>query len=108
VVATLGVPAAKVDVAAPGCDFDRFKPLPAAEIAAFRARKGLPEHFWLYVGTLEPRKNLPTLLEAYADLPERPPLLLGGGKGWQYDEIFATIARRNLEGDVHWLGYLPA
>lgn len=108
VSATLGVDPARVDVAAPGCDFERFRPLPPAEVAAFRAQKGLPDRFWLYLGTLEPRKNLPTLLEAYADLPDRPPLLLGGGKGWQYEAIFATIERRNLGGDVRWLGYLPA
>ena len=109
-VASLRIDAAKVDVAAPGCDRRLYQPLPAQEIAAFRRRNDLPERFWLFVGTLEPRKNLPTLLEAYARLPEssRLPLLLGGGKGWLYQEIFATIERYHLGEQVRWLGYLAA
>jgi glycosyltransferase involved in cell wall biosynthesis len=110
VVDTLGIPADKVDVAAPGYNFDLYKPLSPEEVTVFRQRKGLPERFWLFLGTLEPRKNLPTLLEAYARLPkaERLPLLLGGGKGWKYNDIFATIERHHLNDSVRWLDYLPA
>lgn len=110
VVESLGIPADKVDVAAPGYNPDTFRPLPPQDIAAFRHKKNLPERFLLFVGTLEPRKNLPTLLQAYARLPEsvRVPLLLGGGKGWQYEDIFATIERLNLSDSVHWLDYLAA
>jgi len=105
--ATLGVPPEKIDVAAPGCDPQIFKPLPETDIAAFRSAKNLPERFWLFVGTLEPRKNLPTLLEAYAALPERLPLVIGGGKGWQYDDIFAAVERHSLKNDVHFAGFVP-
>lgn len=110
VVDSLGLAPDKVDVVVPGYDPAVFRPLPPAETEAFRQRKGLPDRFWLYVGTLEPRKNLTTLLEAYARLPqaERMPLLLGGGKGWQYDDIFATIERHQLADEVRWLDYLPA
>ena len=110
VIEQLGVAPEQVDVAAAGHDPARFRPLPAAEVAAFRREKGLPERFWLFVGTLEPRKNLPTLLQAYAALPahERPPLLLGGGKGWDYDEIFASVARLGLADSARWLGFLAA
>ncbi len=110
VIEHLGVAPTKVDVAAAGHDPARFHPLPPAATAAFRQEKGLPERFWLFVGTLEPRKNLLTLLQAYAALParERPPLLLGGGKGWGYDEIFASINRLGLADSVRWLGFLAA
>lgn len=110
VIDSLNIPADKVDVAAPGYNAEIFKPLPSEEVAEFRLRKNLPERFWLFIGTLEPRKNLPILLEAYANLPqnERPPLLIGGGKGWQYDEIFATVERRGLQNDVQFLGFVPA
>ena len=63
--ATFDIPADQIDVAVPGVD-PRFKPLPPAEVADFRVRAGLPERFLLFVGTLEPRKNLPVLLRAYA------------------------------------------
>ena len=74
----------------------------------FGSRKGLPERFWLFVGTLEPRKNLVTLLQAHAQLPERLPLLLAGGKGWDYEQIFATVERLGLGDSVHFPGYLAA
>lgn len=108
VVESLQIDPRKIDVAAPGYDPNVYRPLPVDAVEAFRQAKGLPERFWLFVGTLEPRKNLVTLLEAYAQLPERIPLLLGGGKGWQYDDIFATIERHQLQNEVQWLGFLPA
>src|SRR5690606_22272955 len=60
--------------------------------------------------TLEPRKNLVMLLEAYARLPaaERLPLVLGGGKGWLYADIFATIERYQLGDSVQHVGFIPA
>ena len=50
----------------------------------------------LHVGTLEPRKNLPRLIAAYAQLrrqlgQDTPPLVLAGARGWQYEEIFRAI-----------------
>jgi len=105
-----GIPAERIDVAFGGYDADRFKPLPAEQIAAFRARQGLPDRFWLFVGTLEPRKNLPTLIDAYAALPpsERLPLIIGGGKGWDYQAIFERVQQRGLGTDIHLPGFLPA
>lgn len=107
--ATLGIPMDRIDCALPGYDSARYRPLPAAEVAAFRAARQLPPRFWLFLGTLEPRKNLPTLLEAYAALDpgERLPLILAGGKGWDYDAIFSTISRYNLGNAVTLPGYLP-
>jgi glycosyltransferase involved in cell wall biosynthesis len=105
----LHIPADRIDVAVPGYDHTLYRPLPAAEVQAFRSRRNLPERFWLFLGTLEPRKNLVTLLTAYAALPamQRLPLVLAGGKGWDYDPIFAAIDRYNLVRDVLLPGYLP-
>ena len=106
---SLGIALDKIDVAPPGYDPTIYKRLPEAEIAAFRARRNLPERFWLFLGTLEPRKNLPKLLQAYAALPEseRLPLILAGGKGWDFEAIFQTIERYNLSSWVQLPGYLP-
>lgn len=105
----LGVPQAKIDVALPGVGRD-FAPLNPDDVAAFRARPDVPEHFILYLGTLEPRKNLPTLLEAYARLPQRGDvkLVLAGGRGWQTGPIFALIESLGLAADVVLPGYIPA
>ncbi|MCY4527034.1 MAG: glycosyltransferase family 1 protein, partial [Anaerolineaceae bacterium] len=104
----LDVPRERIDIALPGVDVGRFRPLPQAAIDSFRQRKGLPQRFWLFIGTLEPRKNLLTLLGAYASLPARWPLIIAGGQGWDYAEIHATVERLGLNDEVHFPGYLPA
>jgi glycosyltransferase involved in cell wall biosynthesis len=99
---------AKIDVVHNGVDA-RFQPLPADQVAAFRQQQGLPDRFILFVGTLEPRKNIVSLIDAYARLPkERPPLVLVGGKGWFYDEIFGRVEALGLTGEVRFAGFVPA
>ena len=71
---------------------------------------GLTEPYFLFVGTLEPRKNLTRLLEAFARLPDslrsRAVLAIAGGKGWGGVDV-ATIAERFGIGDrVRVLGYV--
>lgn len=106
---SLGIPADKIDVAVPGYDITTYKPLPREQVEAFRKQQNLPDRFWLFLGTLEPRKNLPMLLEAYAALPksERLPLIMAGGKGWDYEAIFSSVERYNLVKEVQFPGYLP-
>jgi glycosyltransferase involved in cell wall biosynthesis len=108
---TFGVPPDKIDVAVPGVGA-QFEPLPAPEVAVFRVQKGLPDRFWLFLGTLEPRKNLPVLLRAYAQLPAADRaavhLVLAGGKGWMFDAIFRTVETHGLADTVHFPGYVPA
>lgn len=101
-----GVPLERIDVAQPGVE-ERFQPIAADEVAKFRERQQLPEQFLLHVGTLQPRKNIPTLLEALAKL-DRPeaPLVLVGGKGWQYEEIFERIGALGLHKQVQLTGYV--
>lgn len=103
----MGVPLERIVVAPPGVD-ERFRPIPAAEVAAFRVRVNAPERFILHVGTLQPRKNLPTLLEAFSRLRDRGvKLVLVGDKGWQYDEIFRRIEALGLNRRVVLAGYAP-
>ena len=105
----LDVPSDKIDVTPLGYDSSAYRSLPKSQIDDFTTLKNLPERFWLFVGTLEPRKNLVVLLNAYANLPksERLPLILGGGKGWMVDDIFATIERHNLSDEVQHIGFIP-
>ena len=107
--ARLGVPAGKIDVTPLGYDNAAFRPLLEKDIDHFRRKQGLPERFWLYVGTLEPRKNLPLLLKAYARLgeTERLPLILGGGIGWMAQDVFATIESLELGEWVKHAGFIP-
>ncbi|MCS7284049.1 MAG: glycosyltransferase family 1 protein [Anaerolineae bacterium] len=104
----LGVRREKIRVVYHGVD-PVFRPLRPHEVAAFRARHGLPDRFVLYVGTLEPRKNLVRLVQAVARLSEadRPFLVLAGARGWYDEEIFATVERLNLKDRVLFPGYIP-
>jgi glycosyltransferase involved in cell wall biosynthesis len=101
-----GLPLERITVVRPGVD-GVFQPLPAAQVEAFRRREALPEQFLLHVGTLQPRKNIPLLLEALARL-ERPELqlVLVGGRGWLYDAIFNRVADLGLEKQVRFTGYV--
>lgn len=106
----LGVPLARIDLAYPGVDA-RFRPLPLEEVRAFRERLGLPERFILYLGTLEPRKNLPALVEAFALLRRDQPdlhLVLAGARGWWYHSLLRMISDSNLGDVVHLPGFVPA
>lgn len=111
VVELFGVPAIRIDVVPNGVDAS-FCPAPADEVEAFRRRQGLPQRYILHLGTLEPRKNLVRLVRAFAqvraaDLGQPPiKLALAGGKGWDYDAIFAEVAHQGLEQEVLFPGYV--
>ena len=72
---------------------------------------GVPERFVLHVGTIEPRKNVATLLAAWpllrAEMPDAPPLVLCGKLGWQHESIEGPLARATAEGSLLGLGYAP-
>src|SRR5579863_186028 len=76
----------------------------------FCRKQGLSGSYLLYLGTLEPRKNITTLLEAYKELRElyhrEEKLALVGGKGWLYDEIFAKIQTLGLASETLFPGYV--
>lgn len=103
-----GIPMERIDVAAPGVD-PAARPLPRAEVESFRRRRGLPDRFVFCLATLEPRKGLPTLIRAFAQL--RMPdvrLVLAGGKGWGTRAVIEQIEALNLGDRVSLPGYLPA
>jgi glycosyltransferase involved in cell wall biosynthesis len=110
IVRLLGVPEAHIDVIPHGVEHDRFQPVPAVELHAFRKKWDLPERFILYLGTLEPRKNILTLLEAYGltrAFRDAVPLVIAGGKGWYYKEIFERVEKLGLIDAVRFPGFVP-
>jgi glycosyltransferase involved in cell wall biosynthesis len=103
-----GLSPAQIDVVYNGVDA-AFRPLPAEKVEAFRVERDLPDRFILFVGTLEPRKNVSGLIDAYARLSKvRPPLMIVGGKGWLYDEVLGRVEALSLTKEVHFVGYVPA
>ena len=108
IVEHLGVTPERVTVTYDACDA-RFSPPSAAELAAFRHRNNLPDRYLFYLGTLEPRKNIPRLIDAYAQIAKESgvPLLIGGGKGWLYEPILAQAERLQLGEMLRFVGYVP-
>ncbi|MBI4498237.1 MAG: glycosyltransferase family 4 protein [Chloroflexi bacterium] len=109
VVRLLGVPEERVRVVYPGVD-PALGPARPQAVAEFRRRRGLPDRFILYLGTLEPRKNLPTLIRAYDRLRRAGcdhALVLAGGRGWMDDDIFRLVDDLDLGDRVCFPGYVP-
>ncbi len=103
------IPEDRIHVIYEGVDV-RFRPASPEAIAALRFRYSLPDRFILYVGTIEPRKNLPTLFAAYRHLLERWPdlgLVVAGKPGWLTEGTFRALRDLGLEGRVRFLGYVP-
>ena len=112
----LGVEPSRVSVTYCGVEKD-YQPLPAKVVAQFRREKGLPRRAILYLGTIEPRKNIGTLIRAYHRLLEGwpdplldedvPRLVIAGGKGWGWEEIFALVEDLDLKDHVMFAGFVP-
>ncbi len=86
-----------------------FRPQPQAAQDRVRATYGLPESYLLYVGTIEPRKNLERLLSAWAPLylaGECPPLVIVGRRGWLSDGFFAALDACPAHDGVILTGYV--
>ncbi|HEX2914040.1 MAG TPA: glycosyltransferase family 1 protein [Chloroflexia bacterium] len=90
-----------------------FRVYPEQEVAEWRKANNVPDRFVLYLGTLEPRKNLPLLLRAFARWRQEQPsqardvvLVLGGAKGWLYEEIFRLVKELDLESVTRFQGYI--
>jgi glycosyltransferase involved in cell wall biosynthesis len=103
----LGVSPDKIEVVYAGVE-RRFRPM-KGEVALRRVKKryGLNFRFILSLGTLEPRKNFTRLVEAYALMRDKElKLVIAGGKGWLYDEIFAKVEELSLEDKIVFPGFI--
>ncbi len=103
--------AEKIRVVPCGVDCTRFHPeTDPARLAKVKETYGLPEEYFLYLGTLEPRKNLERLIDAYAAFAKNnedpAKLVLAGGKGWLYDGIFRKVQELGLAQQVLFTQYI--
>ena len=87
-----------------------FRPAPAEAVAKVRAKLGLERPFLLDVGTVEPRKNLPFLVDFWEKLaPDGFDLVVAGAPGWRCEPIFERFAEaeRRFPGRFHYVRYVP-
>jgi len=101
----------KVRVLYIGVDYDKFHVnITEKEKERICNKYGITKPYILYLGTLEPRKNIERLIEAYALLRQKqldvPPLVLAGKKGWLYEGIFNKLISFGLQEFVRFTGYV--
>jgi glycosyltransferase involved in cell wall biosynthesis len=99
-------PPNKITVAYHGYD-ETLTPIhDPARIEAAKARYGIAGDYFFYLGTLQPRKNLTRVIDAFASVESQAILVLAGKRGWLYDDLFEQIHRLGLDSRVVFPGYV--
>lgn len=111
IIKYLSVPEDKVTVIPLGAKTDLYNPdYKDEEIEKAKERYHIDNDYFLYLGTLEPRKNIIRIVEAYNEYRKQTGnpilLVLAGAKGWKYESIFEKVKEYNLEKDIIFTGYL--
>ncbi len=106
IVSFLNVAEEKIEVTRFGVE-EIFRPVDDEELIPVREKYHLPERFILFVGTIEPRKNILNLVHAFHKLDRDISLVIAGGKGWLFEEIFKEVKRLNLGERIIFLDYVP-
>ncbi len=97
----------KIVVAPLGVDHDNYRPnLNVDRLRDVRNRYGLPGDFVLYLGTVEPRKNISRLIEAFEQIKEPISLVIVGRLGWKYADVLEQIERSPKRRFIKLLGYV--
>jgi glycosyltransferase involved in cell wall biosynthesis len=99
-------PPGKIAVAYPGTDETLAPVRDFAIIKVAQARYGITGDYFLYLGTLQPRKNLARMIEAFASIESEAVLVLAGKRGWLYQDLFSQVCRLGLENRVLFPGYI--
>ncbi len=87
-----------------------YRPIERGSLDTFMKKRDIPKNFFLAISTIQPRKNYINLIRALAEVYKKHHkihLVIVGGEGWQYKEVYAEIVRYKLDEYVHILGYLP-
>ncbi len=107
----LGIDSNKIHVVPCGVDCKKYNGrIRAEQIDAIRRKYGIENDYILYMGTLEPRKNIALLIEAYHFLTEQkddlPTLVIAGKRGWMYEQLFQMVLDFGLKDQIVFTGYI--
>jgi glycosyltransferase involved in cell wall biosynthesis len=110
IVEHFNIPAERISVTPLGVDGRYFEVVDENTCGAIRAKFGLNSQFFLFLGTLQPRKNVAALLTAHSQLPDAlrtaHPLVIAGRAGWNCDALIENLRDPKHEGKVFWLEYV--
>lgn len=101
----------QIQVVLNGVDCEKYnRNISLNQVNAVKRKYGIEGEYILYMGTLEPRKNIGVLIEAYHILAEHdnslPKLVIAGKKGWMYEPLFQMVQKFALENQVIFTGYI--
>jgi len=104
------IPASRISVTPLGVDENCFKPVSEEQKLAVLSRYNLPSNYFVFIGTLQPRKNIERLLDAFLQLPEQlqqqHPLVIVGREGWSSEALVQRLRSLALSHKVYWLDYV--
>ena len=100
-----GVPASRISVAPPAAHA-RYAPADADTVARVRATYGITREYFLFLGALEPRKNVEGLIDAFDLARTDADLVIAGGNGWLCEGIYARAARSKKRDRIRFIGYV--
>jgi alpha-1,3-rhamnosyl/mannosyltransferase len=107
----LGLSPDRVSVTPLGVEPAYFERVDAETRDAVLEKHGLKPGFFLFIGTLQPRKNLPRILQAFDRLPpdvrKEHPLVIVGRDGWNNEDLLPKLHELEQRGEGRWLSYLP-
>ena len=107
----LDIPESKISVISCGVDSIYHPHYSKGIVEKIKNKYKIKKEYYLYTGTIEPRKNIKRLLIAYGQLSQKymdlPQLVLVGKRGWLYNEVFETYKKYDLEDKVIFTGYIP-
>ncbi|MCI8316861.1 MAG: glycosyltransferase family 4 protein [Lachnospiraceae bacterium] len=100
----------KIQIVPCGVDCDKYKKLDIEKINFVKHKYGIAGDYILYMGTLEPRKNIVILIEAYYLMTQKktniPKLIIAGKRGWMYEQLFQKTLEYKLEDQIIFTGYI--
>lgn len=105
VAETFGIDPGRIHVVHPAAGHE-FRPQSPADVARVRAAYGLPEHFFLFLGALEPRKNITGIIDAFSRVSGDAHLVIAGGNGWLYEDIYRRAKSSPKADRIRFIGYV--
>lgn len=112
IIKFLNVDESKIEIVSNGVDYEKFNKFYTEDIKLrVRNKYNLPQNYILYMGTLEPRKNIDSIVEAFSLLKKKKDfdnmkLVIAGKKGWLFENIFDLVNKLDLKEQVIFTDYV--
>jgi len=107
------LPSKKIKVIYSGIDLNKYKTLDQGDLnlKLIKEKYQLPDNFIFYLGTIEPRKNIETIIESFNQLKKNPQfsdleLAIAGDKGWKYEQVFQFAEKSSFKDHINFIGYV--